>query len=336
MEQEKLEEKARKLFEQQGFNVEKQGETFQALNDGVEKSFRCYSSESYSLEEVEAAEGVDIVFVDGPLADAEPGCELSVLREEDRETVEMPSYELIGDIAVVNELVGFSEDEAVERITSQHPRVKTVLLKEEPLQGEFRVGGYRKLYGSETETVHTEFGCRFRVDPTEVYYSERFSTERDRVVSQIEDGERVLVMFAGVGPFAVMAARNANPSKVVAVEKNPKAAEFLRENVELNSVGDIVEVHKGDVRDVLPGLEEEFDRIIMPLPGNAKNFLQLADSKTVPEGIIHFYTFAVSPDKAGEKIPEELQERFTVIEAVRCGDRSPGESRYCLDMQHTA
>ncbi|MFB6147886.1 MAG: hypothetical protein ABEJ66_03300, partial [Candidatus Nanohaloarchaea archaeon] len=78
--------------------------------------------------------------------------DVSILREDrDGEEYELPSYELIGDIAVINELT-VPEEEAINGILEHHPRVKTILLKEEPLQGEFRVGDYKKLYGDETET----------------------------------------------------------------------------------------------------------------------------------------------------------------------------------------
>ncbi|MFB6216740.1 MAG: class I SAM-dependent methyltransferase family protein, partial [Candidatus Aenigmatarchaeota archaeon] len=179
----------------------------------------------------------------------------------------------------MNDLAGTDRDEAVEGILA-HQNVKTILLKKGGLKGEYRVGDYEILYGEETETVHKEFGCRFRVDPTKVYFSERFSTERKRVVDQIKDGEKVLVMFAGVGPFAIMAAKLANPGKVVAVEKNPDGAEYLKENAELNKVEDVVEGIEGDVAEVVPELGT-FDRIIMPLPESAQEFLPLAQVRTL-------------------------------------------------------
>lgn len=230
MKQEELEARVRELFERQGFKVEKDGNQLTASN-GKKIVLKVFSSEKYSAEDVSAEKEVK-VFVDEGLEEVKEDLDNDVsiiYNEEEEEDFETPSYEVIGDIAVINDLAGVNRDEAVEGIL-HHQNVKTILLKDEGLSGEFRLGDYEKLYGEETETVHKEFGYRFKVDPTEVYFSERFGTERKRVADQVEDGERVLVMFAGVGPFAMLCSEKAD--EVVAVEKNPAGAEFLKENIE--------------------------------------------------------------------------------------------------------
>lgn len=340
MEQEKLESRVREIFNSQGFEVEKIGNArFEAVKDGVEKKIVVYSSSEFEGSDLENDVREDeLVFVDEELSKLQETLEnrVSIIAEKDRQTPDMPSYEVVGSIAVINELVDHTRAEAVEAITSQHPNVETVLLKTGQLSGEFRVGEYEKLYGEGTETVHKEFSCRFRLDPTKVYYSERFSTERNRVVSQIKEGERVLVMFAGVGPFAIMAAKNANPSEVVAVEKNPEAAEYLRQNVELNSVEDTVVPVEGDVEDVVPGLGK-FDRIVMPLPGSANDFLDLAVEAISENGIIHYYRFV--EDGETEVIEAEIDEavlnkgsRWEIRSTTSSGDRGPAITRMCYDV----
>lgn len=336
MKQQKLEEKVRELFEQQGFDVRGREGRLVAEND-QELVLKVFSSKEFAEKElVEAVSEGEKVFVDEELEGVEEKLEnqVSVIRKDEKgESYDLPSYELIGEIAVINELT-VEEEEAVEGILEHHPSVKTVLLKEEPLQGEFRVGGYRKLYGEETETVHTEYGCRFKVDPTEVYYSERFSTERKRVVDQIEDGERVLVMFAGVGPFAVMAAKLADPEKVVAVEKNPAAADYLKENIELNDVEDVVEAYGEDASEVEYG--DRFDRIVMPLPESARDFLPLAADLAADGCVIHYYRFL--EDENWGRLEEEVEEaigrdvEYDVLTREKCGDRGPSVDRACLDI----
>jgi tRNA (guanine37-N1)-methyltransferase len=299
MKQKQLEKKVEELFQEQGFDTQWQNGTLVAESKEEIKEVKVFSSEEYDIEGVKAnLKGQKLVFVDEELAEVQDRIknDVSIIREE-RETEEhdLPSYELIGDTAVINELVDMTEEEAVEGIRKYHSHVKTVLLKEESLGGEFRVGNYRKLYGEETETLHREFGCRFKVDPTRVYFSERFSTERNRVVSQIEDDEDVMVMFAGVGPFAVMAAKNRSPRKVVAVEKNPDAMAYLRENIELNNVEEKVRAIEGDVREAIGELEE-FDRIVMPLPGSADEFLNSAFEHAKSGAVIHYYRFIQGGD----------------------------------------
>jgi tRNA (guanine37-N1)-methyltransferase len=324
MDQKKLEERVGEIFEQQDFEVKSEGNKMKAKKDD-EMYLKVFSSEKFSEEEVVEDSGEEKVFVDEGLSGLKDELEnqVSVIREDEDEEYDLPSYELIGEIAVINELT-VDEEEAVEGILEHHPSVKTILLKEEPLQGEYRVGEYRKLYGEETETAHTEFGCKFKVDPTKVYYSERFSTERKRVVDQIEDGEKVLVMFAGVGPFAIMAAKLANPEKVVAVEKNPEAAEYLKENIELNGVEDTVVGYEGDVREVVPELDEEFDRIIMPLPKKSDEFLDLSEKKVNHRGKIYLYTFR--PDQIS------LDEKLSESQRIECGNYSPNKKRICIEL----
>ncbi|QGA80804.1 class I SAM-dependent methyltransferase [Candidatus Nanohalobium constans] len=328
MKQEKLEEKVAELFHRQDFEIEKQGNKLIAEKDDQELVLKAFSSDKYSEEEVrESAEEDEKVFVDEGLEELEGklDADVSVIREqEDEAEYNLPSYELIGEIAVINELT-VDEEDAVEGILEHHPSVKTILVKQEPLQGEFRVGEYRELYGEETETIHKEHGCRFKVDPTKVYYSERFSTERKRVVDQIEDGEKVLVMFSGVGPFAIMAAKLANPEKVVAVEKNPVAADYLKENIELNDVGDVVEGHEGDVQDIVPDLDEEFDRVIMPLPEKADNYLGSTKSILHRGSTVHLYTFRLG-------IEESEYAEFETDKIEKCGEKNPKVSRVCLDL----
>lgn len=336
MKQQKLEEKVRKLFERQGFKLEEIGYGFKAEKEDLELSLKVFSSEKHNPEDVEEkVSEEDKVFIDRALSSVENilDNEVSVLEEDEEEPeFETPSYEVIGDIAVISDLAGVEREEAVEGIL-HHQNVKTILLKKGGLRGEFRVGEYEKLHGEETETVHKEFGCDYRVDPTKVYFSERFSTERKRVVDQIEDGEKVLVMFAGVGPFAILAAQHASPEKVVAVEKNPEGADYLKENILINNVEDKVEGIKGDVRDVLPELGK-FDRVIMPLPESADEFLELAYEHTEYNGVINYYRFLENEN--WEELEEEIADQignYKIVNQVECGERGPSVKRVCIEIK---
>lgn len=340
MEQQKLEKRVKEIFERQDFKVEKEGNRLTASKND-EKKIQVFSSEKFSVEEaVEEVEDGFLVFVDEGLAALkdEIDSEVSVLKEqEDEKEYDLPSYEIIGDIVVISEL-NSGEKEAVEGILEHHPHVKTILLKDEPLSGEFRVGDYRAIYGEETETVHKEFGCRFKVDPTQVYFSERFGTERKRVVDKIEDGEKVLVMFAGVGPFAILAAKEADPERVVAVEKNPAGAKYLKDNIKLNGVEEIVEGIKGDVEDVVPGLKEKFDRIIMPLPEAAQDYLDIAFESAADGATTHYYRFIEDDDwsKVVEEVKSSAKIRgleFEILGRNVCGERGPSSKRVCLDIE---
>ena len=336
MKQEKLEEKVKETFREQGFKVEKEGEKLKASNNGETKTLEAFSSEKFSKQEVLKKEHEGIVFVDEGLSDLKEEIEVSIIYgERDGEEYELPSYEVIGDIAVISELT-VEEDEAVEGILDHHPHVETILLKKGGLKGEFRVGDYEKLHGEKTETVHREFGIELKVDPTKAYFSERFSTERDRVVSKIEQGEKVLVMFAGVGPCAVMAGKNSEPEKVVAVEKNPEACEYMKQNIEMNKLRGKIEAFCGDVKEI--EYEQRFDRIMMPLPGSADEFIGLAMDLVEDNGVVHYYRFLEEGN--WKAIEEEVREKaenkgleYEILEKVVCGERGPSIERVCMDIR---
>ena len=248
------------------------------------------------------------------------------------------SFEIIGNVVVIDipDEVYHLKDEIVKAILEKHKHVKTVLRKVGEVSGDYRVASYEVIYGGETETVVKEHGCRFLLDPTKVYYSVKLSGERERIFRLVKPGERVLVMFAGVGPFAITIAKNAEPEEVVGVELNPKAVEYFRKNVKLNRVEDVVKVYEGDVRKVVPELEGKFDRILMPSPNNAQDFADVAALKAKKGSCIHYYTFAgVEEEKDLPGRVESIFSPYVKCRAVfvrRCGNFAPYVHRYVVDL----
>ncbi len=250
------------------------------------------------------------------------------------------SFEIIGDVVVINlpDDVMHLKDLIVQAILSRHKNVKTILRKIGEVGGVYRVARYEILYGEKTETIAKEFGCRFLVDPTKVYYSSKLSTERGRIARLVREGERVLVMFAGVGPYAILIARLSKPKEVIGVEINPIAVEYFKKNVILNKVQDVVKVYEGDVRDVVPKLEGRFDRILMPAPYSAEDFVYLLKDKVKIGGFVHYYTFAGEEEES--KLPLRVKDLFRkhgIIVDVACmrvcGSFAPRVYRFVLDLK---
>jgi tRNA (guanine37-N1)-methyltransferase len=145
-----------------------------------------------------------------------------------------------------------------------------------PVSGEFRLREFVHLAGEErTFTVHRENGCAFEVDLAKAYFSPRLSGERSRVVSLVREGERVLDMFSGVGPFAIQVAKH-RKVPVTAVELNPDAYRFLVRNVALNRVDRLVEPINEDARKVASSRPKAYDRVIMNHPSASLDFLREA------------------------------------------------------------
>lgn len=250
------------------------------------------------------------------------------------------SFEIIGDVVIIEipDEIMHLKDVIVEAILKKHKHVKTILRKTGEVEGVFRIAKYEVVYGKETETIAKEYGCRFFVDPTKVYYSVKLSGERERIARQVKDGEKVLVMFAGVGPYPIVIAKLASPKIVIGIELNPKAVEYFRKNVELNKVSDVVKVYEGDVKEILPKIDEKFDRILMPAPYSAEEFVYLVKNKIKVGGAIHYYTFASQNEEKG--LPDKVREIFNenkieveVLKVKECGSFAPYVNRYVVDLK---
>jgi tRNA (guanine37-N1)-methyltransferase len=206
------------------------------------------------------------------------------------------AIEFVGDIAIVEippELDAYKSiiGEAVLEI---HKNVRTVLAKAGAVSGAYRVREFNVVAGEpKTATVHKEHGCQYHVDLAKAYFSARLAHEHKRVASLVENGETVLDMFAGVGPFSILMAKTHERVRIYAVDVNPDAVELLKKNVRLNRVESKVFSLLGDARKVVEEkLTDAADRVIMNLPEKAIEFVDVACKALKPKGgVIHFYSF---------------------------------------------
>jgi tRNA (guanine37-N1)-methyltransferase len=224
-------------------------------------------------------DGDDIIF---PVTEKREGAAMETFEAHpDRE--DLPRHELIGGIAVMQE----KDVAAAELLLNSRPSLHTVLFPVSDVEGEFRTRRFEVLAGTpETRTVYTEYGHRFVIDLSAAYFSARLSTERQRIFDQVQEGELVLDMFAGVGPFAITVAKKAK--LVVAADINAGAVELMVGNLALNRVKNVLPVlsDAGRLGRLLPW---KFDRIIMNFPTGAWKFLPGAASLCRAGGTIHCY-----------------------------------------------
>ncbi|MBI2971848.1 MAG: methyltransferase domain-containing protein [Candidatus Aenigmarchaeota archaeon] len=181
-------------------------------------------------------------------------------------------------------------------IMRKHKNVRSVLLKSSPRKGVYRTRKLKLVAGGKnTEVLHIEHGMRFLLDPKKVYFSPREATERQRVAAMVQEGEFVMVFFAGVGPLAIAAAKMAKAQRVIGIELNPDAVRYFRKNVKLNKVTN-VEVVKGDVKEKARRFYGMCDRVVMPLPEKAAAYLEDAIRCVRPSGVVHLYCFSKDED----------------------------------------
>ena len=244
------------------------------------------------------------------------------------------AFDIIGDIVVIDippqlkvyqNLIG-------EAILQTQKNVKTVLAKAGDISGVFRVRDYAFIAGeNKTRTIHREFGCQYHVDIAKAYFSPRLSHEHERVAALVQEGETVVDLFAGVGPFSVLIGKR-NPSvKVYAVDLNPDAVELLKVNVRVNRVENRVFPILADAREISAAkLKSVADRVIMNLPETAIDFVDAACNVLKFEGgVVHFYGFIRSPD-----LKENLEQRFSA--AVEKNGRKVESFLYSKSIRETA
>ena len=245
------------------------------------------------------------------------------------------AYDIVGDIAIIEIPDSLIEKEKVigESLLEINKNIKTVLKKVGGHEGEFRTQKMGLLAGKDTrETIVKENSVRLKLNVESVYYSVRSATERMRIAKQVKTGERILVMFSGCAPYPCVLSKNTEASKIVGVEKNPEGHKYGEENLKLNKLKN-VELFLGDVRDVVSGLGE-FDRIIMPLPKHADDFLDVALLVSSSGCVVHMYVF--SEESEDVEIPliekcSKLGKQIKILDVVTCGQQSPHVYRTCID-----
>ncbi len=223
------------------------------------------------------------------------------------------AFDIIGDIAVIRipDQLMPKKKEIAEAILKNVKPVKSVFVQSSPVSGDFRVRSLEWTAGeNKTLALHREHGCRFKVDVGKVYFSPRLSTERSRIASMVGDGEVVVNMFAGVCVFSIIIARK-RKCHVYSIDINPDAHSLCIENVKLNKVEDRITPMLGDASDIIAReLRGKADRVIMPLPERAKEYIEPAVAALKDGGgMIHYFTHigADSKKDAPKACAEEVE-----------------------------
>jgi len=211
------------------------------------------------------------------------------------------AIDFVGDIAIVEIPLELStyKNEIGEAILKAHKQTCTVLAKSGAVEGVYRLRDFEVIAGvKKTVTVYKEYGCSYHLNVAKAYFSPRLSNEHDRVASQVKEGETVVDLFAGVGPFAIPIAKKHKNVRVYAVDLNPDAVSLLKRNVAVNRAEKQVVPILGDARIVVrEQLFGKADRVIMNLPETALDFVDVACEALKPKGgIIHYYGFAKVSD----------------------------------------
>ncbi len=200
-------------------------------------------------------------------------------------------------------------------ILAANKHLQSVYEKTGAMHGEYRVWKLSHLAGKKsTKTTYRESDCLFELDVAKVYFSPRLAFERNRIAAQAQNGEKILALFAGVGPFPIIIAKKLKTQRksaeIIANELNPIAVKYMQQNITLNKVGEIVGVNKGDAKKLLKQKKKWANRIITPLPHTAYKFLPQIIDATAVGGVVHLYGFG---EHRNEKTKKKTNP-FTALE----------------------
>jgi len=153
--------------------------------------------------------------------------------------------------------------------------VRTILRHAGPIEGEFRTPRVEVLLEGPTETEVVEQGVRWKLDAARIMFAAGNRAERVRAGQLVRPGETVVDLFAGIGYFALPAAKVGRAARVLAVDRNPLSVHYLEENARRNGVGDRVDPRLGDNRSVaLP--RGTADRVFLGYLPSAVPWVELA------------------------------------------------------------
>lgn len=215
-----------------------------------------------------------------------------MIRDLARELGLWKRVEIVGDIALLTIPFNKSPDELKplsEKILSQLPYVKAVWGHYRDTKGDYRLSTFVHLAGEKrSETIYKEHGCKYFLDITKVFFSSKLSYEHLRVAKQVKEGEIIINMFSGFGPFSILSYVLGKPKVVYSIDLNPFAYYYMMANIDLNKAYGVIPIY-GDAFEKIYYLPIA-DRIISPLPEKDKEAFEVAWNHTRKGGIIHLFT----------------------------------------------
>ena len=279
------------------------------------------------------------------------------------------SFDVLGNIALVKFQKGVSsrtKKEFARKLLSKQRSVKTVLEKTGRFKGRLRKQTTKYIAGEKTkETLYKENGCVFRFNVDSCYFSPRLSNERDEISKMVKTGQEVLVMFAGVGPYSIVIAKNSRARKVYSNEINREANKYAELNIELNKLKGKVVLLPGDIKRVTKKLTylshpptqkkvvnarknfissstlnvpAKFDIIVMPRPQLKDTFLHEAFLLSKKRTKVFYYDFCKEDEipnvlKKVKSEAKKTKKKIKILKVKKAGEIAPYKFRIRVDFR---
>ncbi|MBA7523017.1 Ribosomal RNA large subunit methyltransferase I [subsurface metagenome] len=227
-------------------------------------------------------------------------------------------------------------------ILKNNKSIKTVLEKTGKFSGRLRKQKTKHVLGEKTkEVLYHENNCVFRFNIDKTYFSSRLSNERKEIAKLVKENAEVLVMFAGVGPYSIVIAKNSKANKVYSNEINREANKYAKLNIELNKVKNKVLLISGDIKKVAEKLSQQnkkMDVIVMPRPQLKNTFLEQAFALSKTGTKIYYYDFCKQDEinsviKKIEKQAKEFNKKIKILKTKKAGEIAPYKIRLRVDFK---
>jgi tRNA (guanine37-N1)-methyltransferase len=245
------------------------------------------------------------------------------------------SFDIIGDVVILEIPEDLEEEKyLIGEAALKFTKRKSVYRKKSEIKGIIRTRELEHLAGEDQSvTIHKEYDSQIMLDVKEVYFSPRLATERKIITDYVQDGEIIIDMFAGVGPFAINIAKR-HKVQIYAIDINPHAINYLKKNITLNKLKGKINPIQGDVGEVLKKLDVMADRIIMNLPETAHKFLPTAVEHLKPGGTLHYYQFSRDLEDPIKQVKATAYPRsLEILSRRKVKSRSPGVWHVAVDVK---
>jgi len=214
--------------------------------------------------------------------------------EESEVSMLTSSFDTIGSIVILRipEALIDKRHMIGDTILDSIKSARSVYMQTSPIAGVHRTRKLELIAGVDNPvTLYKEYGCRFKVDVEQTYFSLRLSTERFRIANVASENEVVTNMFAGVGTFSIIMCKYQNVKKVYSVDINQVAHELSVFNSRLNKMEGKIESLCGDAKEIAnSNIKGKSDRVLMPLPEKARYFVNDAlNCLKEEQGVIHYF-----------------------------------------------
>ncbi|KAG8449372.1 hypothetical protein GDO86_016138 [Hymenochirus boettgeri] len=242
-------------------------------------------------------------------------------------------------------------------ILDKNPGITSVVNKTNTIDSTYRNFQMEVLAGEDNMiTKVKENHITYEFDFSKVYWNPRLGTEHERIIGNLKPGDILFDVFAGVGPFAVPAAKR--NCVVYANDLNPESYKWLVHNCKLNKVDKKVQAFNTDGRDFIrttiksellkymkPLSAEQTNscHVVMNLPALAvefldafKELLEEEPSSNITFPTVHCYSFSKDDDPqkdVKERVEAVLGTKLETLTLHLVRNVAPNKEMICISFK---